>query len=66
MFGPTFFFWKSSMKRPAGKFLDGEIGSLVITPLYINSMTPFLRWCSGDLVASRCPKAMAVGRYFRS
>ncbi len=30
---------------------DGEVGSLVVTPLFINSMTPFLRWVSGDLVS---------------
>jgi phenylacetate-CoA ligase len=29
---------------------DGEVGSLVITPLFTNSITPFLRWSSGDLV----------------
>jgi phenylacetate-CoA ligase len=30
---------------------DGEIGSLIVTPLWSNSMTPFLRWSSGDLVS---------------
>src|SRR5881392_782318 len=30
---------------------DGETGSLVVTPLWGNSMTPFLRWSSGDLVS---------------
>jgi phenylacetate-CoA ligase len=30
---------------------DGEVGSLVVTPLWSNSMTPFLRWSSGDLVS---------------
>ncbi len=30
---------------------DGEVGSLVVTPLWNNTMTPFLRWCSGDLVS---------------
>ena len=30
---------------------DGEIGSLVMTPLWSNTMTPFLRWSSGDLVS---------------
>jgi len=30
---------------------EGEIGSLVVTPLWNNSMTPFLRWSSGDLVS---------------
>jgi phenylacetate-CoA ligase len=32
---------------------DGEIGTLVVTPLWNNSMTPFLRWNSGDLVSVR-------------
>jgi len=30
---------------------DGEVGSLVLTALWSNSMTPFLRWSSGDLVS---------------
>jgi len=30
---------------------DGETGSLVVTPLFNNTITPFLRWCSGDLVS---------------
>lgn len=30
---------------------DGEVGSLVVTPLWSNTMTPFLRWSSGDLVS---------------
>jgi phenylacetate-CoA ligase len=30
---------------------EGEIGSLVVTPLWNNCMTPFLRWSSGDLVS---------------
>jgi phenylacetate-CoA ligase len=29
----------------------GEIGSLIVTPLWSNTMTPFLRWSSGDLVS---------------
>ncbi len=28
----------------------GTPGSLVVTPLVINEITPFLRWCSGDIV----------------
>jgi phenylacetate-CoA ligase len=31
---------------------DGEVGALVVTPLCTNSITPFLRWMSGDLVTS--------------
>ena len=30
---------------------DGEVGSLVVTPLWNNTMTPFLRWSSGDLAS---------------
>src|SRR5688572_774961 len=30
---------------------DGDIGCLVVTPLWNNTMTPFLRWSSGDLVS---------------
>jgi phenylacetate-CoA ligase len=29
---------------------DGEVGALVVTPLFTNNITPFLRWMSGDLV----------------
>ena len=29
---------------------EGETGSLVVTALWANTMTPFLRWSSGDLV----------------
>ena len=29
---------------------EGAVGSLVVTPLWTNNLTPFLRWCSGDLV----------------
>ena len=29
---------------------EGEIGTLVVTPLCTNNVTPFLRWSSGDLV----------------
>src|SRR5438046_8827627 len=37
---------------------DGEVGSLVVTPLWSNSMTPFLRWSSGDLVS---PSSQGAG-----
>ena len=30
---------------------DGEVGSLVVTPLVNNNVTPFLRWSSGDLIS---------------
>ncbi|MBI3950605.1 MAG: AMP-binding protein [Acidobacteria bacterium] len=29
----------------------GEVGVLVVTPLYTNNATPFIRWVSGDLVS---------------
>jgi phenylacetate-CoA ligase len=29
---------------------EGAVGSLVVTPLWTNNLTPFLRWSSGDLV----------------
>jgi phenylacetate-CoA ligase len=29
---------------------DGEVGALVVTPLWTNDCTPFVRWLSGDLV----------------
>jgi len=32
---------------------DGESGALVVTPLYTNNITPFLRWSSGDVVTLR-------------
>lgn len=32
---------------------EGEIGTLVVTALCTNNVTPFLRWSSGDLVSYR-------------
>ncbi len=32
---------------------EGEVGALVVTPLWTNNVTPFLRWLSGDLVTLR-------------
>ena len=29
---------------------EGNVGCLVVTPLWTNNVTPFLRWSSGDLV----------------
>lgn len=29
---------------------EGEVGTLITTPLWTNNATPFLRWSSGDLV----------------
>jgi phenylacetate-CoA ligase len=30
---------------------EGEVGTLVVTSLFTNHITPFLRWSSGDLVS---------------
>src|SRR5947207_12971058 len=30
---------------------EGQIGWLVVTPLFGHTVTPFLRWCSGDFVS---------------
>lgn len=35
---------------------EGEVGSLVVTALWSNTMTPFLRWSSGDLVSLSRPE----------
>jgi phenylacetate-CoA ligase len=32
---------------------EGEVGALVVTPLFTNHATPFLRWLSGDHVTYR-------------
>jgi phenylacetate-CoA ligase len=32
---------------------EGEVGALVVTPLFTNAITPFLRWKSGDMVTLR-------------
>jgi phenylacetate-CoA ligase len=32
---------------------EGTVGCLVVTPLWTNNVTPFLRWSSGDLVTWR-------------
>ncbi len=32
---------------------EGTVGALVVTPLWTNTLTPFLRWSSGDLVVCR-------------
>lgn len=37
-------------QQPVG---EGQVGSLVVTPLWTNNVTPFLRWSSGDLVTYR-------------
>src|SRR5262245_20444060 len=34
---------------------EGALGSLLITPLFNNNVTPFLRWSSGDLVSITQP-----------
>ena len=32
---------------------EGEVGALVVTPLFTANITPFVRWLSGDLVTQR-------------
>jgi phenylacetate-CoA ligase len=36
---------------------EGTVGALVVTPLWTNTITPFLRWSSGDLVSYRAEGA---------
>jgi phenylacetate-CoA ligase len=43
----------SSTGKPVA---EGEPGSLVMTPLWSNSITPFLRWATGDIVTMRAQK----------
>lgn len=43
---------------------EGATGVLVVTPLYTNNATPFIRWVSGDLVSldhGRCDCRSAYG-----
>ena len=40
----------------------GEVGTLVVTPLWTNNATPFIRWSSGDLVSVR-PGGTGEGPY---
>lgn len=35
---------------------EGEVGALVVTPLWTNHVTPFLRWLSGDIVSLHHPE----------
>jgi phenylacetate-CoA ligase len=41
---------------------EGEIGTLVVTALQTNNVTPFLRWSSGDLVTYSEAKEEARGK----
>jgi phenylacetate-CoA ligase len=45
------FFCEVVDERTGEPVPEGQVGSLVVTPLWNNSMTPFLRWSSGDLVS---------------
>jgi phenylacetate-CoA ligase len=48
--------WYLEVLDEAGKPVkEGEVGSLVVTALWSNTMTPFLRWSSGDLVSISSP-----------
>jgi phenylacetate-CoA ligase len=55
------FFVEVLDERTGDPMGDGEVGSLVVTPLWNNTMTPFLRWSSGDLVSVH--KAKPPGKY---
>ena len=55
--------WYLEVLDDAGRPVkDGEVGSLVLTALWSNSMTPFLRWSSGDLV-SLSTKSTSPGKF---
>jgi len=43
---------------------EGESGHLIVTPLWNNTMTPFLRWSSGDIVSITrpSPDSAAAGK----
>jgi phenylacetate-CoA ligase len=45
------FFVEVVDERTGEPLPEGQVGSLVVTPLWNNTMTPFLRWSSGDLVS---------------
>jgi phenylacetate-CoA ligase len=44
------FYFEVVDERTGEPVPDGEPGSLVVTPLFTNNVTPFLRWKSGDYV----------------
>lgn len=39
--------------KPVG---EGAVGALAVTPLWNNTITPFVRWLSGDIVTLRWPE----------
>lgn len=41
---------------------DGDEGEFCVTPLWTNHATPFLRWCSGDIVRL-IDRSAGTGRY---
>ena len=47
------FFIEVVDEASGGPVADGEPGLLVVTPLWTNHATPFLRWNSGDVVTYR-------------
>ncbi len=47
------FFVESIDPTSGATVADGEAGALVVTPLFTNNITPFLRWSSGDVVTLR-------------
>ena len=49
--------WHLEVVNEAGEpVAEGEVGSLVVTALWSNTITPFLRWSSGDLVSLSKPE----------
>ena len=41
---------------------EGQEGLMVITPLWLNNATPFLRWSSGDIVTMQRDERASTGR----
>ncbi len=54
------FFCEVVDEKSGALVADGEVGMLVMTPLWNNNITPFLRWNSGDLVSM---SAKGAGRF---
>ena len=49
------FFCEVVDEKTGAPLPHGETGSLVLTPLRMNDITPFLRWSSGDIVSMSPP-----------
>jgi hypothetical protein len=44
------FYIEAHRPQHQSRYPTGQVGALVVTPLFTNNVTPFLRWMSGDLV----------------